>query len=115
LGLGHDVAMTIIKINAIRVPEEAGDEVARRFGERAGAVEGTDGFEGFELLRPSDDRNTWLVVTRWRDDEAFEAWTNSPAFAHGHREAKADAGTQKPMGLQAELWGFTVAMSAPAG
>ena len=33
----------VIKINAITVPGELGDEVARRFGERAGAVDGMDG------------------------------------------------------------------------
>ena len=48
--------MTIIKINAITVPETAGDELARRFAARAGAVDGQDGFEGFELWRPTDGR-----------------------------------------------------------
>ena len=76
--------VTIIKINAITVPEESGDELARRFAARAGAVDDQDGFEGFELLQPTDDRTTWLVVTRWRDEDAFHAWVSSPAFAHGH-------------------------------
>ena len=66
--------MTVIKINAITVPANAGDELARRFAARAGAVDGQDGFEGFELLRPTDERNQWLVVTRWRDEEAFQGW-----------------------------------------
>ena len=79
--------MTVIKINAITVPENSGDELARRFGARAGAVDDQDGFEGFELLRPTDDRTTWLVITRWRDEAAFDAWVTSPAFAHGHRSA----------------------------
>ncbi len=65
-------SMTVIKINAITVSEDAGDELARRFAARAGAVDGQDGFEGFELLRPTDGRKQWLVVTRWRDDEAFQ-------------------------------------------
>ena len=39
---------TIIKINAITVPADAGDELARRFAARAGAVDGQEGFEGFE-------------------------------------------------------------------
>ncbi len=47
---------TVIKINAITVPEEGGDELAQRFAARAGAVDDQDGFEGFELLRPTDDR-----------------------------------------------------------
>ena len=81
--------MTVVKINAITVPPDGGDELARRFAARAGAVDNQDGFEGFELLRPTDGRTTWLVVTRWRDEESFEAWRTSPAFAHGHRHAAA--------------------------
>lgn len=73
------VIMTVVKINAITVPADSGDELARRFAARAGAVDSQDGFEGFELLKPTDGRNTWLVVTRWRDDDAFKAWMHSPA------------------------------------
>ena len=54
--------MSIIKINAITVPADAGDELAKRFAARAGAVDDQPGFEGFELLKPTDDRVTWLVV-----------------------------------------------------
>ncbi|HEY4375622.1 MAG TPA: antibiotic biosynthesis monooxygenase family protein, partial [Acidimicrobiales bacterium] len=70
----------VIKINAITVEPGSGDELARRFAARAGAVDGQDGFEGFELLKPTDERGTWLVVTRWRDEAAFEAWVSSSAF-----------------------------------
>ena len=66
--------MSIIKINAITVPADSGDELAHRFAARAGAVDDREGFEGFELLKPTDDRTTWLVVTRWRDEESFQAW-----------------------------------------
>ena len=65
--------MTVIRINAITVPAEAGDELARRFAARAGAVDGQPGFEGFELLKPTDDRTEWLVLTRWADVESFDA------------------------------------------
>ncbi|MDZ7678181.1 MAG: antibiotic biosynthesis monooxygenase family protein [Acidimicrobiales bacterium] len=68
----------VIKINAITVPADSGDELAKRFAARAGAVDDQPGFEGFELLKPTDDRTTWLVITRWRDEESFEAWVNSP-------------------------------------
>src|SRR5690606_24061463 len=84
---------------------------------RAGAVDDQDGFEGFELLRPTDDRNTWLVVTRWRDEESFQAWVNSPAFAHGHSSGgdggshgSSDEGShghgQAPVGVHSELWAY---------
>ena len=99
----------VIKINAITVPGDLGDEVARRFAERAGAVDGMDGFEGFELLRPTDDRETWLVVTRWRDDESFQAWIRSPQFADGHKEAlAAGKDAPAPLPISAELWSYEV-------
>lgn len=122
--------MSIVKINAITVPADSGDELARRFAARAGAVDGVSGFEGFELLQPTDGRNVWLVVTRWADEESFEAWKNSASFGHGHgrpvgtegaaqtgggpeardaeaRDAEAGgAGRQRPVGVSAELWSF---------
>jgi heme-degrading monooxygenase HmoA len=48
--------MSVVKINAITVPHERFDEFAERFASRAGRVSGADGFEGFELLRPNDER-----------------------------------------------------------
>jgi heme-degrading monooxygenase HmoA len=103
--------MTIIKINAITVPTDDGGELARRFAARAGAVDNAPGFEGFELLQPTDDRTTWLVVTRWADEESFQAWTSSPAFAHGHRsEAPKDGEpVARPVGVSSELWSYTIA------
>ena len=115
--------MSFIAINAITVPEGAGDELARRFAARAGAVDQQEGFEGFELLRPADDRTTWLVMTRWRDADAFGAWVSSPAFAHGHAkraESDADADVDvdaapaapAPVATSSELWQYTVEQAA---
>jgi heme oxygenase (mycobilin-producing) len=103
--------MTVVKINAITVPADSGGELARRFAARAGAVDDQDGFEGFELLQPTDDRTTWLVVTRWRDEESFRAWVTSPAFGHGHRSAAERAGGDAPaaVAMHSELWSFAVA------
>ena len=97
--------MTIVKINAITVPADSGDELARRFAARAGAVDGQDGFEGFELLKPTDDR------TKWRDEASFEAWVNSPAFGQGHGGPPAGHGgaAPKPVAMTSELWSYEVA------
>jgi heme oxygenase (mycobilin-producing) len=124
--------VTIIKINAITVPSESGDELGRRFAARAGAVDQQDGFEGFELLRPTDDRTTWLVVTRWRDEASFQAWVSSPAFGHGHQGPRpaesgghgahpAESGeaagepahAAKPLAMTSELWSYETAHQAP--
>jgi heme-degrading monooxygenase HmoA len=112
--------MSIVKVNAITVPADSGDELARRFAARAGAVDDQDGFEGFELLEPNDGRTTWLVVTRWRDEEAFQAWVDSPAFSHGHRSMSqgtsisegGDGAPQAPVGISSEVWSFDIAGSA---
>ena len=124
--------MTVIKINAITVPADSGDELARRFAARAGAVDSQDGFEGFELLKPTDERTTWLVVTRWRDEDSFAAWLNSPAFGHGHRGAGGPPGgghpgaaghpgagqeggaAAGPVGVSSELWSYEVAGGSAA-
>jgi heme-degrading monooxygenase HmoA len=101
--------MSIIRINAIDVGPDQGDELARRFAARAGAVDNQDGFEGFELLRPTDGRRQWLVVTRWRDEASFDAWTQSPAFAHGHAGAGHPSPHGGPVSVASELWSFDVA------
>jgi heme-degrading monooxygenase HmoA len=104
----------VIKINAITVPEDSGDELGRRFAARAGAVDDQDGFEGFELLRPTDGRTTWLVVTRWRDEDAFQAWVNSPAFGHGHAGTdKPHPHTGGPVSVSSELWSYEVSTTSP--
>lgn len=100
--------MTVIKINAITVPGGSGEELAKRFADRAHAVDDQQGFEGFELLRPTDGRDRWLVVTRWRDEESFVAWTSSPAFAHGHAGADRPAPSGAPVSTGSELWSFEV-------
>lgn len=110
--------MTVIKINVITVPADSGDELAHRFAARAGAVDDADGFEGFELLQPTDDRVQWLVVTRWRDEDAFQAWLASESFAHGHRSAAERSGeaAPRPVATHSEVWSYVRAGgSAPGG
>ena len=103
--------MTVIKINAITVPADSGDELARRFGARAGAVDDQDGFEGFELLKPTDERTQWLVLTRWASEDDFQAWVSSPSFAEGHRSAVERAGGEapKPVSTHSEIWNYEIA------
>ncbi len=101
----QDAAMSIVRINAISVPAERSEELAARFAARAGQVEKMDGFEEFQLLRPTDGRQTWLVYTRWRDEASFEAWVQSSAFQHGHARPE---GQQGPVATGSELWSFDV-------
>ncbi|CAI7974240.1 hypothetical protein FRAHR75_120067 [Frankia sp. Hr75.2] len=51
------------------------------------------------------------MMTRWRDEESFQAWVSSPAFAHGHRSEAERAGGEapRPVGVHSELWSYTIA------
>ncbi|MBC6463355.1 antibiotic biosynthesis monooxygenase family protein [Actinomadura sp. HBU206391] len=112
--------MSVVKINALTVTEGSRDELERRFAGRAGLVESADGFEGFELLRPVEGIDRYLVYTRWRSEEDFQRWTESQAFQRGHAQAAAQAGGSGhghghggPAATGAELWSFEVIQSAP--
>ena len=96
--------MSIVKINAITVPRERFQEFEERFAARAGRVNTAAGFEGFELLRPNDDRELCLVITRWRSEDDFQAWVSSPDFAAGHSQHRE----RGPVGTASELWSFDV-------
>ncbi|MEX1006262.1 MAG: antibiotic biosynthesis monooxygenase [Acidimicrobiia bacterium] len=96
--------MSVVRINAITVPAERAGELEARFAARAGEVSSSPGFEAFELLRPTDERDVYLVYTRWSSEQDFQGWVNSPAFQHGHRAH----GTQGPVSSHSDLWSFEV-------
>ena len=96
--------MSIVKINAITGPRERFGEFERRFASRAGRVSSAEGFEAFELLRPNDDREVCLVITRWRSEEDFQAWMKSADFSAGHAQHRTDG----PVGTASEVWSFDV-------
>lgn len=94
--------MTVVKINAISVPPAAGAELESRFAARAGAVEGSPGFLGFQLLRPVKGDDRYFVVTQWADEESFAAWRDGDARpAHAGEHAK-------PVSSGADLLEFEV-------
>ena len=96
--------MSVVKINAIRVPEGMGAHLEERFAARAGAVEGSPGFLGFQLLRPVAGDDRYFVVTHWADDASYEAWRDGDSRA-------AHAGEHgKPVASGANLLEFEVVL-----
>ena len=96
--------MSVVRINAITVPAERADELLGRFANRAGEVSKMPGFEAFELLRPTDDRDVFLVYTRWATQADFDNWLSGQAFQQGH----AQHTTGGPVSTGSELWSFDV-------
>ena len=101
--------MSVVKINAIHLPPDAGPELEKRFAARAGAVEHAPGFLGFQLLRPVAGEERYFVVTHWEDEESFAAWRDGGARA-------AHAGEQKrPVATGADLLEFEVVLDVRPG
>ncbi|MEY8565062.1 antibiotic biosynthesis monooxygenase [Corynebacteriaceae bacterium 7-707] len=98
--------MSVVKINAIDVPEGAGPELEARFAARAHSVDGSPGFEGFQLLRPTAGENRYFVVTTWATEEDFRAWADGPA-KEAHRGPDG-GGARKPVATGASLLEFEV-------
>jgi heme-degrading monooxygenase HmoA len=92
--------------NRWTVPRESRDELAHRFAALAGAVDHADGFQGYELLKPTDDRDQWLVITRWRDEESFQPGWNRSRSARCHRFAEERQGGAGPklVASHGEVW-----------
>ncbi|MEE1939820.1 antibiotic biosynthesis monooxygenase [Streptomyces sp. TRM 70361] len=106
--------MSIVKINALTVPADQREVLEKRFASRAGVVESSDGFEWFELLRPLEGTDRYLVYTRWRDEAAFQAWMEGPMkSAHQGGNAPRTDGPEGgrrpgPAATDSTVWTFEV-------
>ncbi|MFJ8474651.1 antibiotic biosynthesis monooxygenase family protein [Kitasatospora sp. NPDC094011] len=100
---------SVVKINVLTVPVEQREVLEQRFASRAGAVENSDGFEWFELLRPVEGTDEYLVYTRWRSEEDFKAWMEGPMKAAHQNGGEAP---KRPAASGSTLWSFEVVQSA---
>lgn len=103
--------MSYVVMNVITVPEQGREEFERRFATRAGKIKDNPGFQAFELMRPDDGKDRYIVYTRWDSKDSFTAWMSSPDFAAGHRQ-HAEGG---PVGTASELWTFELVEGEYAG
>jgi heme-degrading monooxygenase HmoA len=101
--------MSVVKINAVEVSADRAAEFEARFAARAGAVENSEGFEAFELLRPTGETTKYFVYTRWASEDAYNAWLSSQDFAKAHAHVAAEkSGQAAPVAHGAELLSFEV-------
>ncbi|MGW0291810.1 antibiotic biosynthesis monooxygenase family protein [Streptomyces tuirus] len=103
--------MSVVKINVLTVPAEQRETLEKRFASRAHAVEHSDGFEWFELLRPVEGTDTYLVYTRWRDEESFQTWMEGP-MKSAHQGGGEGGERPKPAASGSTLWSFEVVQQA---
>ncbi|WP_222269604.1 antibiotic biosynthesis monooxygenase family protein [Modestobacter marinus] len=107
--------MSVVKINVVTMPPDKWERFEERFRGRAGAVETTPGFEWFELLRPVEGTDAYLVYTRWSSQAAYEAWQTSQDFDRAH-DGGGDTLAPAAERSQQHVWSYEVIQSAgPAG
>ena len=114
--------MSVVKINALEIPPQAGEEIVERFTARMNSLTDVAGFEGFELLRPTGETETrWFVYTRWADQASYEAWRDGDGANASHaQKGETDQGetdqARKPVSMGATLLEFEIAVSTgPSG
>ena len=105
--------MAYVVMNVLTVPGGRGDVLEQRFAGRAGMVEKAPGFEHFELLRPVEGTDQYLVYTRGASRADFEAWQASRAFEAGHKGASRATG-DGPAATDSSIWAFEVVTHASA-
>jgi len=73
----------IAVINRLPVKEGAAEQMVERFADSRGNVQGFPGFLSMEVLR-SEGEDEVLVITHWRDKDAFDLWVHSDEFKKAH-------------------------------
>jgi heme oxygenase (mycobilin-producing) len=74
----------IVVSNRLQVAKGQEEEFEKRFEGRARLVENMPGFVRLEILRPLKS-DYYIVLTHWKDEASFQAWTESAEFKEAHR------------------------------
>jgi heme oxygenase (mycobilin-producing) len=73
----------IVVSNRIQVAKGHELDFEKRFEGRARLVETMPGFIRLEILRPIKS-DYYVVLTHWKDEASFRAWTESSEFKEAH-------------------------------
>ncbi|HIE65615.1 MAG: antibiotic biosynthesis monooxygenase [Nitrospira sp.] len=88
--------MNYVVANRVFVKQEYGQEFEERFRKRAGQIDKQPGFVRMEVLRPKAEKTPYIILTHWKDEQAFQNWVGSDDFKVAH---------QNPMTKEAFLEG----------
>lgn len=90
-----------IAMNHFKVTPGREGEFEESWRNRRSYLQEVPGFIQFSLLKREGDGG-YASHTVWESKEAFVAWTESPAFAAGHRQGSVAGVLMGPP--QVELW-----------
>jgi heme-degrading monooxygenase HmoA len=81
-----------VSLSRLRVTEERAPELVAAFRARARLVEDADGFVDLQVWQSDRDAGELVMVSRWRDREAFKAYMKSERHRVSHARIPADLG-----------------------
>lgn len=73
-----------VSVSRLRVPAHASEELIAAFRRRAHLVDDAYGFVDLQVWRSDRDAGEILMVSRWRDREAFKAYMRSTEHRVSH-------------------------------
>jgi heme oxygenase (mycobilin-producing) len=74
----------------LRVPAPRAPELVKAFRNRAGLVDGADGFLDLQVWQSDRDPSELIMVSRWRDRAAFRDYMRSEAHRISHSRVDPD-------------------------
>lgn len=79
-----------VSLSRLRVDPTQADRLVAAFRARAHLVDDADGFVDLEVWQSDRDPAEVVMVSRWRDRDAFRAYMKSDAHAISHRRIPPD-------------------------
>lgn len=109
-----------VVMNVVEVPSAGRVGFEEAFAKRQSRLNDVAGFAGFELMRRDDvgedgEASEFLVISRWRDEDAFTAWREGDAFKDAHHNADPDSRPegQRPTNSEVRKYNVVQSESAP--
>ena len=73
-----------VSLSRLRVPSERAPELVTAFRRRAHLVDAADGFLDLQVWQSDTDSGELVMVSRWRDRDAFKAYMKSEQHRISH-------------------------------
>ena len=79
-----------VSMSRLRVPVERAEQLVTAFRARVGLVDSYDGFVDLQVWQSDRDEGELIMVSRWRDRDAFKAYMRSADHRVSHERIDPD-------------------------
>ena len=87
-----------VSLSRLQVEDERADELVGAFRRRAHLVDDADGFVDLQVWQSDRDPSEIVMVSRWRDRDAFKAYMKSEQHRISHE--RIDPGLARAIKLE---------------